>query len=311
MATTNNFNGGVLPTDFEPSVSSYFGLIEKITEQAIDFATGYNPLDFLDKGKWENGKTLEQSVIELAEAYDFDGTAIDVFAQSNPSVIAYMFSDWTEKQYEQTVSRLDIMGVLNNDKSVEDVSTKIVSSLTEGEYFEDYNTLKALLLFSKDSVNNANYITQANANAITTGDELLELIRNVIDEMKFTNNKYYGTGVSLKSRTRAENIVVLLPINVKNRLDVKTLAYVYQLQKDEIVAEIHTIDTEDNIVYIFDKNAYGSRTRLRELTSQRNEKALKENFWLTTSRLYYFSPIFKATYIDASGMFATADNDGE
>lgn len=297
---TNNFNGGVLPADFEPSVSTYFGLIEKITEQAIDFATGYNPLNFLDKGKWENGTTLEQSVIELAEAYDFDGTAVDVFAQSNPSVIAFMFSDWTDKQYEATVKKLDIMGILNNDKSVEDVSTKIVSSLTEGEYFEDYNTLKSLLLFSKDTSACPNYITKAGD--VSTGASLLETIRNVIDEMKFTNNLYYGHDVPLKSRARGENIVVLLPLKVKNRLDVQTLAYVYQLQKDEIVAEIHTIDTTDNIVYVFDKNAYGSRTRLRELTSQRNEKALSENFWLTTSRLYYYSPIFKATYIDASGM---------
>ena len=36
----------------------------------------------------------------MASAYDFDATAIDVFATTNPSIVSQMFNDWTSKQFE-------------------------------------------------------------------------------------------------------------------------------------------------------------------------------------------------------------------
>lgn len=296
---TNHFTSGVLPTNFVPSVNSYMDLLEKITEQAIYNATGFNPLDFLNKGEWNNGTTLEQSVIELAQAYDFDGTAVDVFATANPNVICKLFKDWTKKQFEATISEQDIMDVLNADKSVEDVVAKVVNSLTEGEYYEDYNTMKALLAYAKDT-STTNYMKTAGT--ATTGADLIKKIKNAISAMKFTNNKYYGDSISLVSRAEASNLVCLIPSSVMNALDVDTLAHVYNLEKMGVLAEIHEIDTEDSIVYVFDKNAIGSRTRLKLITDIKNPKALKQNFFLTTSKLYYYSPIFKACWIDATAV---------
>lgn len=294
---TNNFNGGILPANFTPSINSYFGLIEKITEQSFENATARNPLGFLDKGNWKNGTTLEQNIIEMASAYDFDATAVDVFATTNPSVVSQMFKDWTSKQFATTVSTSDIRKILNNEESVENVVEKTIVSLTEGEIQEDYDTLKALLLFAKNTATNP--IAQATG-TVSDGATMLKAIKNAISTMKFSNTTYNALGV--KSKTRAEDIVVLIPSTQQNALDVDTLAYVKQLEKDGIIAEIHEIDTTDGLIYVFDRNAFGYRTRLRELTDQPNKKALKINYWLTTDKLYYYSPLFKACYIDASAV---------
>lgn len=294
---TNYFNEGIKPADFTPTINSTFNLVEKITEQAFYNARGINTLGFLNKGEWRNGTTLEQSVIELAQAYDYDNDAVDVFSKTNPSLVACLFKDWTKKQFATTVDEKELMSVLNNDVNVEDVAEKHNVALIEGEVQEDYETLKALLKWSKDTATTP--IAQATG-TITDGTSMLKAIKNAISTMKFTNTTYCGANV--KSRTEAQNIVVLIPSAQLNALDVDTLAYVHQLEKDNILAEIHEIDTTDGIIYIFDKNAYGYRTKLRALTKEENFKSLYINYWLTTFKMYYYSPLFKACYLDASAV---------
>ena len=93
-----------------------------------------------------------------------------------------------------------------------------------------------------------------------------------------------------------------MPYGVKNAVDVDTLASLFHVEKAEILEKIDVIDTEDGIVYIVDESAVLWYRRLSEIEPTRNAKARKTIYYKTVDDLFAYSPIFKATYIDASAI---------
>ena len=82
------------------------------------------------------------------------------------------------------------------------------------------------------------------------------------------------------------------------------IIYNKDMLKADLLAKIRVTDMDDGIVYILDKRAVFQYNRLNELTEQWNGKALLTNYWYTVDDMYGYSPLFKATHIDASALIA-------
>ena len=145
-------------------------------------------------------------------------------------------------------------------------------------------------------------ITEATKSAGTasTITELLRKIRDCVDEFQFINSKYVLAGI--ENRTSLDDIYIVMPFKIKNSIDIDAMAYMFNMEKADLLAKIRVTDMDDGCVYILDRRAVFQYNRLLELTEQWNGKALLTNYWYTVDDMYGYSPLFKATYIDASAI---------
>ena len=299
MAITINTGSTTVPAD----ASSVYSMAYKFAKQIIENVTSVNPLDPLfNKGKIEYGKDVEEAVLELLEKGQYDENAVNVFAASDPTFIVRWYKEWSSGQFSTTVRLGEIRKILarglGERNTAEAVAEKIVSNLTESDSFDRYKNEKATLRKLVEDLWGAGKM----AGAPTTVNELLKMMRNVVDDFQFINSNYVLAGID--NRTPLSEIYIVMPYTVKNTIDIDAMAYMFNMEKADLLAKIIVTDATDNCVVIVDRRAVFQYNRLLELTDQWNPKALLTNYFYTVDDMYGYSPLFKATYLDCTALFA-------
>lgn len=296
MAITINTGSTTIPTD----ASNVYGMAYKFAKQIIENVSSVNPLDELfNKGKIEYGRDVEEAVLELLDKGSYDENAVNLFAASDPTFIVRWYKNWSSGQFSTTVRLNEIRKILSRGLSerntAETVAEKIVSNLTESDSFDRYKNEKGVLTALQNAIYQAGYAANA-----STATELLKKMRNIVDDFQFINSNY--TLANIENRSSLDDIRIVMPFNIKNAIDIDAMAYMFNMEKADLLAKILVTDETDGAVYILDKRAVFQYNRLLELTDQWNGKALLTNYWYTVDDMYGYSPLFKATYIDASAM---------
>ena len=306
MPVTTNYDGGVAPGSFTPnSVSDLGSMLCKVAEQVIREVSADDKLSVFDKMPVDNGDTIEQAVVKLATPRSYDSTGANALSRKTPDIAVKMFNTWNRYVYDTTVDISQIRKVLQTGKGASELSTKIVASLSEGDKFDKYTFVKNLLEWGRaDQAGNVlkNTGTVALKSSIMDIKGALVKFKNIISGMQYVNSDF--NTASLKRRSRKEDIYMLIPYKLKNRIDVDELAGVFNLEKDRIDAHIIELDIEPveiegayyYPVYFVDKFAILDYTRLYEMADQKNADGLFWNYFLHTERLYGISPLFDACY---------------
>lgn len=298
MAITINTGSTSVPDD----ASSVYSMAYKFAKQIIENVTSVNPLDELfNKGKIEYGKNVEEAVLELLDKGEYNENAVDLFVASDPTFVVRWYKEWSSGQFSTTVRLGEIRKILargiSERETAESVAQLIVSNLTESDSYDRYKNEKGVLTALQNAIYTAGYAENA-----STTNELLKKMRNIVDDFQFINSKYVLAGI--ENRSRLDDIRIVMPFNIKNAIDIDSMAYMFNMEKADLLAKIIVTDETDGAVYILDKRAVFQYNRLLELTEQWNGKALLTNYWYTVDDMYGYSPLFKATYIDASAIVA-------
>ena len=116
------------------------------------------------------------------------------------------------------------------------------------------------------------------------------------------------------------HLIIVMPFYLKNRISVEKLAGVFNLSEAEIKDRMVLVDVEDekvtvsedgdyyyNYIYILDKQAILSYTRLYEMLSQLNADGRFWNYFLHTERMYGISPLFDACYLKVGTNYIAAE----
>ena len=306
---TPTYSGGTDGDDFVPTSFEEMGdMIGKIAKSIIRENTAQDHLSVFDKGFVENGESIEEAVVEMAEsqAYDEDGAHTLDRETSEKFAVKY-FKAWTAKVFQKTIDYSEIRKVLTKDKTAADVATKIISSMSEGDIQEKYEAVRDLLKWGRAVADGGTGAVLVNAETVaydTTNSTIdykatLVAMKNAISGMKFVNTSF--NSISLKRRTRPEDIYIVMPYQLKNKLDVEELAGVFNLDKAEIKERIIETDAGNEsgyyYIYILDRHAVLDFTRLYEMLNQLNAEGHFWNYFLHTERLYALSPLFDACYI--------------
>ena len=298
MAISIDTGSTTVPDD----VSSVYSMAYKFARSTIENVRSVNPLDVLfNKGRVDYGVNIEEAVIELLSKGTYDENAVNVFAASDPTFAVRFYKNWTKGQFATTVRLGEIRKMLarglGERNTAEAVAEKIVSNLTESDSYDRYKNEKAVLTKLQNDI-----YANGTAQSASTYDELLTKIRNSVDEFQFINSKYVLAGI--ENRSALEDIYIVMPLNVKNGMDIVKLANMFNMEKADLLAKIIVTDETDNAVYIVDRRAVFQYNRMLDLTEQFNAKALLTNYWYTVDDLYGYSPLFKATYLDCTALFA-------
>ena len=317
---STNFTGGVTPDNYTPNtISDVGGMIGKIAHQVIREVNADDRLAIFDKMPVDNGDTIEQAIVKLAESYAYDKDGLNALTRKNPEIAVRMFQDWTRATFKQSVDIAQIRKVLTTGKGASELATKIVASLNEGDKQEKYEALKSLLDQSTNHVGTQGFMvpylgaTATDFVALQDGKvnygEVLLHLRNMVSKMSYVNTSCNKAG--LKRKTLKEDIVIIMPYQLKNGIDVEELSGVFNLDKAEIKDKIVEVDIPDfvdtgsssysggkyNYIWVVDKNAILAFTRLYEMVDQLNGDGLFWNYFLHVERMYGVSPLFDAMYL--------------
>lgn len=303
------YDDGVGGANYEPtSIEELGGMIGKVAKSVIRENSTLNHLSVFDKGLVDNGDTIEQAVVLLAESQAYDSTGAHTLDRETSAKFAVKyFKDWTAKVFKKTVDLPQLRKVLSGKASASDEAAKVVSSTTEGDKQEQYEDIRNMMAWGRQSADGgtgamlvrAETVPYDTTNSSIDYKQVLVSMKDAISGMKFTNTSF-NVG-SVKRRTKAEDIYILMPYQLKNRIDVEELAGVFNLDKAEIKDRIIETDTTNEsgyyYIYIVDKWAVLDYTRLYEMLNQLNAEGHFWNYYLHTERLYGLSGLFDACYI--------------
>lgn len=314
---STNFTGGVAPSDYTPTTISGMGsAIGKVAEQVIRQFSAKNPLEVFEKKPVNNGTTIEQMFVELIESQAYDPDGANALTRKNPDLIVKYFDDWTPAKFHTSVDTSLIRKVLIGEKSASDVATKIVSVLSESDTHEKYLAIKQLLALGKQVADGGQNtggtasgvgatlvryatIPYDSVNSTIDYKGILVALKDAVSGMQFVNSSF--NTASVVKKTDKEDIYILMPYTLKNRIDVGELAGVFNLDKDRIEGKIIEIDVDEashyNYIYVVDRNAILSYTRLYEMLDQLNADGRFWNYFLHVERMFGISPLFDACYI--------------
>ena len=301
------FSKGAAPADFVPnSIEDLGSMLGKVAYQIIREVSAEDKLAIFNKMPVDNGDTIEQVVVKLADAQAYDKTGAGALSRKTPSISVRYFNDWTRNKFETTVDVSLIRKVLLTGKGSSDLSTKIVGVLGESDKYEKYTQMKNLFKWGRQDQSGKVlklYDTVAYGTNAIDYKAVLQSLKNVVAGMQYVNTSF--NTASINRKTNASDIVILMPYKLKNMLDVEELAGVFNLDKAEIRSKIIEIDTDTETIggkdtfaiYVVDKNAILSFTRLYEMADQKNADGLFWNYFLHTERMYAISPLFDCGYI--------------
>ena len=281
-------------------------MIGKVAHQVIREVEAQNPMAVFDKMPVTNGDTIEQAVVKLVEAQGYDSTGAGALSRDTTVKLAVQyFKNWQRHTYKTTVDVPQIRKALVDGKGATDISGKLVSVLGQSAINDKFQSLKALLVWGTTT---ASWTDNTNPVLINKGavpkvsgtqdnKGILTKIKDTVSEMKFVNTSCNRLGI--KRKTYADDIYIIMPYTLRNSLDVNELAAAFNLEKTDLKARIIEIDdTTNNYVYIVDKNAILSYTRLYEMADQKNADGLFWNYFLHKEDLFGISALFDGVFFE-------------
>lgn len=297
---------------FPVNTNDVYSLVETLAVQNIRSVKNSSTIeDGVFDYEIENGKVVEESIIEMAEAQSFD--KVPKFVVKDPTLHVLYFNNYETKQFQTSIRRDDIRAILARPGAeridgVEGVVGEILDTLTQGE--GNYNFLQ-----TRNAIYNANF---KDYSAIALSNEVplnmkgvVYAMREMYNHLKSTNNDL--TTASFKSSTPAEDIRIAISTKLMNLIDVVELANIFNLSKEEIFGKLVIIDVDDLtdhskdfIVYVYDRKAIGRATRVYDYTQDIYGNARCSTHYLTVERAYFHNGLFKGCKLDCSKAAAAA-----
>lgn len=297
---------------FPLNENDVYGLVETIGSQRIEAVKSANKLeDATFKYQIENGKVIEEAVIEMAEAQAYDKDAYSRAAK-DPVINARYFNNWESKQFQTSTRRNEIRKVIaNKGVGVDDFIASILESLTEGEGDYSYDKARALILNAP--CKDYSEILGGGGKTPASVKGIIYAIRDMYNHLKSKNSDC--TAKEFKSSTPEKDIRIALSTKLLNLFDVVELANVFNLSKEELFGKLVVIDADDlgleywYKVVCYDVKAMGEASRQYEFSQEEVARGLYMNHYLTIDKCYFYNPLFKACYLDVRAAAIDATDD--
>lgn len=280
-------------------------LIGKVAYSVIRQISADNPLAVFDKMPVDNGDTLEQVVLKLVESEAADPDGLRALApDKRDKLAARYFNNWDEKQFRTTVRYDKLRMVGNTVSNYEEIADGLVAELAPSDIQEKYEDTKGLFKYgaTADTDGSTVFVNLGTIDAIQNVPnykKVLTTLKNIIRGFTFNSTKYNTAG--LKRRAYRDDIYIIMPYELRNEIDVETLAGLFNLDKAEVNSRIIEIDegvdeNGDYTVYVVDQNAILVVTQLYMLDNQKNASGKFWNYFLNVTRMYALSSLYNGVF---------------
>lgn len=285
------------------------GLLEPIALQVLHDVQSENPLfEVFEREAVDTAKEIEEIIIGDANVEEYDADGKTALTPRDTWNIARYYNDYDHKVYTTTKYRNEIRSVVVNPENESRYVASLVNGLARKRDDWTYDKQKAILKDIATTYPKLKAATIAAGDSAAMGEALTIAIRDTIDNLRFKNYNFVAnnidneTSTKFKQRAYLEQIRIIVPYKVFNRLNIGWLASVYNLDKTDLLSKIVTIDTDDGIVYVIDKRSVFRYPQTDEILEQENAEGNFTTYFLHVNAMMGFSPLFKFAFIDASAM---------
>lgn len=242
VATQNNIReiGNAMMT-YEATQNEFLtALVNRIGRVIITSKSYSNPLRVFKKGILEYGETVEEIFVNIAKAKQFDpGVAEnEVFKREIPDVNAVFHKMNLQNFYKVTVSNEQLRQAFLSAQGINDLVGYIVDSLYTGAEFDEYLTMKQLIVDA--ATNGEMYAVNIPAVSAENAKEIVSTIKGVSNQLEFMNSTYNSMGVL--THTRKPRQVLIMDAAFDATIDVEVLAYAFNMEKAEFMGRRVLVD---------------------------------------------------------------------
>lgn len=285
------------------------GLLEPIALQVLHDVQSENPLfEVFEREAVDTAKEIEEIIIGDANVEEYDADGKTALTPRDTWNIARYYNDYDHKVYTTTKYRNEIRSVVVNSENEARYVASLVNGLARKRDDWTYDKQKTILKDIATTYPKLKAATITAGDSAAMGEALTIAIRDTIDNLRFKNYNFVAnnidneTSTKFKQRAYLEQIRIIVPYKVFNRLNIGWLASVYNLDKTDLLSKIVTIDTDDGIVYVIDKRSVFRYPQTDEILEQENAEGNFTTYFLHVNAMMGFSPLFKFAFIDASAM---------
>lgn len=285
------------------------GLLEPIALQVLHDVQSENPLfEVFEREAVDTAKEIEEIIIGDANVEEYDADGKTALTPRDTWNIARYYNDYEHKVYTTTKYRNEIRSVVINSENEARYVASLVNGLARKRDDWTYDKQKTILKDIATTYPKLKAATITAGDSAAMGEALTIAIRDTIDNLRFKNYNFVAnnidneTSTKFKQRAYLEQIRIIVPYKVFNRLNIGWLASVYNLDKTDLLSKIVTIDTDDGIVYVIDKRSVFRYPQTDEILEQENAEGNFTTYFLHVNAMMGFSPLFKFAFIDASAM---------
>lgn len=300
--------------DFPTNPNNFLAAVETIAQQNVRSVISTNKIeDAFYEYEVKDGKVIEEAIIEMSQRQAFVPTAAGAqpdLSPLDPKLYIRYFNNFEENQFKVTKRPDEIRAVIARGMSEEKLAAEILATLTAGEGDYDYSQMRKII---EDSTNvGVDASAALFANKVPQNAKgIMYALRVMFNAVKGTNTIGLATGISTKQGVPVEDIRIAVSENVLALIDMVELASLFNLSKEEIYGKIVMLPYDSaysgNRVLVYDRKALGRATRTFEYGQDNMQLARYTNFGLTTSRAYFYNPLFKCLSLDISTAVAAAE----
>lgn len=305
-------------------LNAFIGVLCKIVKQEIystHFERASNPFADFFSDMLPAGYAIEDLYIDLitgaVPAWNDDGTV--AMSRADPSVTGIYHKENYENQYKLSSSYASVKNAFMTVEGIEHFLNRVASVLQSSCEYDIY--LQCIELLSTAYNNGAIKAEYGHSTANSSGcAALLKAIRKTVKGFEFMNNKYNELGFA--TRSRKEDIVIVIKSGVLEDLNVDYLAGVFNLSRADITERIievpddygfGTFDTNGTevLAMVLDKRFMKIVPTLYEATSILNPASLATNNFLTVIFIFSYANFINAYAFCGTGATVALTKTGD
>lgn len=216
--------------------------LNQIAARYVIYKVWSNPLGVFTRGKLEYGETVENMILDLAMAHQYDPETAEkeVFKRELPNMYIEYFVVNSQIFYKTTTSEADLETAFSSRDGVINLLSRIIGELYVSAEYDAYQTTKYLL--ARRILNGQCRVINCNG---ATNKELLEKIRAESNKFTFMSQKYNLAGVY--NVTPKEDQYILVDVDKDAAFDVDILAYCFHMDKADVQQKKILIDGFGNL----------------------------------------------------------------
>lgn len=292
--------------NFPATANAFLAAVETIAQQNVRTVVSTNKIeDAFYEYEVKDGKVIEEAIIAMAQAQSFvptaEGSQPDL-SPLDPDLFIRYFNNFEENQFKVTKRPDDIRAVIARGMSEEKLAAEIVDTLTAGEGDFDYSQERAIIENASVGVDASTALFNGGVPQSSKG--IMYAIRRMFNAIKATNTIGLDASISTKQGVPVEDIRIAVSEDVLALIDMTELANLFNLSKEEILGKVVMLPYDSNYsgnrVLVYDRKALGRATRTYEYGQDNFQLARYVNFGLTTSRAYFYNPLFKCLALDVT-----------
>lgn len=298
--------------NFPATPNAFLAAVETIAQQKVRAVISTNKIeDAFYEYEVRDGKVIEEAVIAMAARNAFvptpNGNQPDL-SPNDPTLYIRYFNNFDENQYKVTKRPDEIRAVIAKGMSEEELAAEILDTLTQGEGFYDYTQMRAIIEDTNTPVGIDASTALFGGGVPQNAKGIMAALRLMFNAIKATNTVGLGVGVAPAQGVPVEDIRIAISEDVLAIIDFVELANLFNLSKEEIYGKIVRLPYDalytGTRVLVYDRKALGRATRTFEYGQDNFELRRYTNFGLTTSRAYFYNPLFKCLSLDVGTAYA-------